>query len=231
MLRPKNDYLKWERREFMSLITLTDPRSPVSEAYRTLRTNLSFYSLDDPIRTLVCTSAAPDEGKSTTIANLAVTMAQAGNRIILVDCDLRKPVLHTLFGADNKRGFSEWMLDTSSDLPLVQTEVENLRLLPSGAKPPNPADLLGSRQVEALIEQLKEQADVILFDAPPVVAVTDAVVLGAKVDGVLLVLQAGKSRRDHAERAKQILEQAKVRIVGATLTNAPKDDSIDSYYG
>lgn len=215
----------------MSLITLTDPRSPVSEAYRTLRTNLSFYSLDNPIRTLVCTSAEPDEGKSTTIANLAVTMAQGGNRTILVDCDLRKPVQHDLFGLPNNRGFTEMVLDDSIDPPLQATEVENLHILSSGTKPPNPADLLGSRQVDQLIERLKGEADIVLFDAPPVIAVTDAVVLGAKVDGVLLILQAGKSRRDRAERAKQILEQAHVRIVGATLTNAPKDDSLDSYYG
>lgn len=215
----------------MSLVTLTDPRSPVSEAYRALRTNLSFYSLDDPIETLVVTSAEPNEGKSTTVANLAVTLAQAGNRTILVDCDLRKPAIHTLFGVANGEGFSEMVLSTGEKMPLVKTEVENLHLITSGAKPPNPADLLGSRKCDDVIARLKGAADIVLFDAPPVIAVTDAVVLGAKVDGVLLVLQAGKSRRDHAERAKQLLEQAKVRIVGATLTNAPKDDAVGDYYG
>ena len=215
----------------MSLITLTDPRSPVSEAYRALRTNLSFYSLDDPIETLVVTSAEPNEGKSTTVANLAVTLAQAGNRTILVDCDLRKPALHTLFGVENGKGFSEMVLSNGEKMPLVQTDVENLRLLTSGTKAPNPADLIGSRKCDDVIARLKSEADIVLFDAPPVIAVTDAVVLGAKVDGALLVLQAGKSRRDHAERAKQLLEQANVRIVGATLTNAPKDDSVGDYYG
>lgn len=215
----------------MTLITLTDPRSPLSEAYRTLRTNLSFYSLDDPLRTLVITSPAPDEGKSTVASNLAVTLAQAGNRTILVDCDLRKPMVHTLFGVDNQRGFTEMVLDEKVAPPLQATAVENLWLLTSGVKPPNPADLLGSRQVDRVIERLKERADVILFDAPPVIAVTDAVVLGAKVDGVLLVVQAGKTRREHAERAKHILEQARVRIVGAALTNAPRDSSLGGYYG
>ena len=214
----------------MSLITLTDPRSPVSEAYRTLRTNLSFYSLDNPVKTLVVTSAEPNEGKSTTAANLAVTMAQAGNSTILVDCDLRRPSLHELFEVSNKSGFTEAVLQDGSP-NLQQTSVENLRLLTSGTKPPNPADLLGSKRTDDILQGLADSADYVIFDAPPVIAVTDAVVLGAKVDGVLLVLQAGKSRRDHAERAKQILEQAKVRIVGATLTNAPKDDSIESYYG
>ncbi|MBP7999379.1 MAG: CpsD/CapB family tyrosine-protein kinase [Chloroflexi bacterium] len=215
----------------MTLITLTNPRSPVSEAYRTLRTNLSFYSLDHPLRSLVVTSAAPEEGKSTTIANLAVTMAQSGRKTILVDCDLRRPSLHTLFDLQNNAGFTNMMLDENAAAPLQKTEVDNLWVLTSGPKPPNPADLLGSRQMDRVIETLAGQADLVLFDAPPVVAVTDAVVLGAKVDGVLLVVSAGKTRRDHAEKAKQILEKANVRIIGVTLTNAPKDASLSDYYG
>ncbi len=215
----------------MTLITLTNPRSPVSEAYRTLRTNLSFYSLDHPLRSLVVTSAAPEEGKSTTIANLAVTMAQSGRKTILVDCDLRRPSLHTLFNLENNAGFTNMMLDENAAAPLQKTEVDNLWVLTSGPKPPNPADLLGSRQMDRVIETLAGQADLVLFDAPPVVAVTDAVVLGAKVDGVLLVVSAGKTRRDHAEKAKQILEKANVRIIGVTLTNAPKDASLSDYYG
>ena len=214
----------------MSLVTLTDPRSPVSEAYRTLRTNLSFYSLDNPIRTLVVTSSAMGEGKSTTVANLAVTMAQSGRRTILVDCDLRRPSLHTLFDVSEQPGLTNMLLD-ETDAPLQATGVDNLWLLPSGTKPPNPADLLGTQKVDKVIEKLLAQADIVLFDAPPIIAVTDAAVLGAKVDGVLLVISAGKTRRDHAERAKELLEKAKVRIVGVTLTNAPKDSSLGSYYG
>lgn len=215
----------------MNLITLTDPRSPVSEAYRALRTNLSFYSLDNPIRSLVVTSAAGEEGKSTTIANLAVTLAQSGRRTILVDCDLRRPSLHTLFNLQQSPGLTEMVLGQVEAAPLQETGVENLWLLPSGSQPPNPADLLGSRRVDQIITALLDQADMVLFDAPPVIAVTDAAVLGAKVDGVLLVISAGKTRREHAERAKEILEKAKVRIVGATLTNAPKDSAIGGYYG
>ncbi|MFQ5433455.1 MAG: CpsD/CapB family tyrosine-protein kinase [Anaerolineae bacterium] len=215
----------------MSLITLTDPRSPVSEAYRTLRTNLSFYSLDNPIRTLVVTSPASGEGKSTTVANLAVTMAQSGRKTIMVDCDLRRPSLHEYFSLNPEPGLTNMLLSGAEKPPLQQTQVENLWLLASGAKPPNPADLLGSRKVDQAIAQLAKLADIILFDAPPVIAVTDAAVLGAKVDGVLLVLNAGKTRRDHAERAKEMLEKAHVRVVGAALTNAPKDISISGYYG
>lgn len=214
----------------MNLITLTDPRSPVSESYRTLRTNLSFSSLDRPLRTLVITSAAPDEGKSTTIANLAVTMAQSGRKTILVDCDMRRPSLHTIFGLSLEPGLTNMLLNENSAPPLQNTEVENLQLLTSGAKPPNPADLLGSNKLDKVIARLTETADIVLFDAPPVIAVTDAAVLGSKVDGVLLVVQAGKTRRDHAERAKEMLEKANVNIIGVTLTNAPKDNSIGGYY-
>jgi len=214
----------------MNLITLTDPRSPVSEAYRALRTNLSFYSLDNPLRSLVVTSPASGEEKSVAVANLAVTMAQSGRRTVLVDCDLRRPSLHTFFNLHNDAGLTSMILQEDAAPPLQATSVENLWLLASGPKPPNPADLLGSRKIDQLIEALTQEYDVVLFDAPPVIAVTDAAVLGAKVDGVLLVISAGKSRRDHAERAKEMLEKAKVRIIGVALTNAPKDSSLDGYY-
>jgi capsular exopolysaccharide synthesis family protein len=214
----------------MTLITLTDPRSPVSEAYRTLRTNLSFSGLDKPIRTLVVTSPAPDEGKSTTVANLAVTIAQGGRRTILVDCDLRRPALHTLFDCQAEPGLTNLLLEEDGRPALQQTQVEGLQLLSSGPLPPNPADLLGSQKMDKVIASLAGAADMVLFDAPPVIAVTDAAVLGAKVDGVLLVISAGKTRREHAERAKEMLERASVRIVGAALTNAPQDSSIGGYY-
>jgi len=215
----------------MTLVTITDPRSPASEAYRTLRTNLSFYSLDKPLRTLVVTSPAAGEGKSTTIANLAVTMAQSGRRTILVDTDLRRPTLHELFDLQMAPGLTNLVMEEVGDLPLQQTPVENLWLLSSGPKPPNPADLLGAARMDQIIAQLLEKADMVLFDAPPVMAAADAAILGAKVDGVLLIIQAGKTRRDHSERARELLEKAKVRIVGAALTNAPKDSSMGEYYG
>ncbi len=215
----------------MSLITLKDPRSPVSEAYRTLRTNLSFYSLDNPIRSLVVTSPAASDDKSTAVANLAVTMAQSGRRTILVDCDLRRPSLHSFFDLQSSPGLTNYVLGEVDELPLQTTSVDNLWLLASGPPPPNPADMLGTKKIDQVIEKLTAQADIVLFDASPVVVVTDATVLGAKVDGVLLVLTAGKTRRDHAERAKETLEKANVRIIGATLTNAPKDSSVSGYYG
>jgi non-specific protein-tyrosine kinase len=215
----------------MGLITLTDPRSPISEAYRTLRTNLSFSSLDRPLRTLVVTSASPDEGKSETVANLAVTIAQGGRKTILVDCDLRRPSLHTLLGLTSEPGLTNLVLEEGGHPSLQQTEVEGLAFLASGPLPPNPADMLGSQRMDQIIADLIDIADVVLFDAPPVIAVTDATVLGSKVDGVLMVISAGKTRRDHAEKAKELLEKANVRIIGAALTNAPKDSGIGSYYG
>lgn len=215
----------------MNLITLTDPRSPVSEAYRTLRTNLSFYSLDDPIRSLVVTSPAADEGKNVMIANLGVTMAQSGRRTLLVDCDLRRPSLHDLFELQNEPGLTNQILGEIDEVPLQKTGVENLWLLASGPIPPNPADMLGTKRIDELIANLVDQYDIVLFDAPPVTAVTDAAILGVRVNGVLLVINAGKTRRDQAERAKELLEKANVRVIGAALANAPRDSGVGGYYG
>jgi capsular exopolysaccharide synthesis family protein len=214
-----------------NLITLTDPRSPAAEAYRTLRTNLTFAALDKPIETLVVTSAAPGEGKSSTLANLAVTMAQGERRTILVDADLRRPGLHEIFGVANDRGLTTMIVEQAAldDPPLIDVGVDNLWLVPSGPLPPNPADILGSRKMEQAIAVLKARADIVLFDAPPVVAVTDAAVLGTKVDGVLLVVCAGRARREHAQRAKELLERVHVRIVGAVLNNAPRDVALRGY--
>ena len=214
------------------LITLTDPRSPAAEAYRTLRTNLTFFAaLDRPVETLVVTSAAPDEGKSEVLANLAVTMAQGERRTILVDADLRRPGLHELFGVANDRGLTTMILEEEAldDPPLLDVGVENLLLVPSGPLPPNPADVLGSSKMEQVIDAFRKRADVILFDAPPVVAVTDAAVLGTKVDGVLLAVAAGRTRRDHAERAKELLERVNVRIIGAVLNETARGATLAAY--
>jgi capsular exopolysaccharide synthesis family protein len=211
------------------LITLADPRSPMAEAFRTLRTNLMFSSLDRPLTTLLVTSAASEEGKSTTLANLAVTLAQGGRKTILVDCDLRRPHQHVIFGVPGEPGLSNMMLDKLDPPPFASTGVEDLLLLPAGTLPPNPADLLGSRHMEAIIAKLKAQADIVLFDAPPVIAVTDAALLASKLDGALLVVAAGQTRREHALQAKALLEKIHVHIVGTVLTNASIDRSLSAY--
>ncbi|MFQ5855798.1 MAG: CpsD/CapB family tyrosine-protein kinase [Anaerolineae bacterium] len=213
------------------LVTLSDPRSLVAEAYRSLRTNLEFSSLDEPLRTMIVTSPAPGTGKSTTLANLAVTMAQAGKQVILVDCDLRRPSLHEIFGVSNSAGLTSVILDdTISMPPLRETGVAGLRLLTSGPLPPNPAELLGSRRMADLIQTLQEQADMVLFDAPPVIAVADAAILASRVDGVLLVLNAGVTRRDHAQRAKAALNRVNARLVGTVLNNVKLDTTLYGYY-
>lgn len=215
-----------------SLITISNPRSPISEAYRTLRTNLEFSSLDKPLKTMVVTSAGPEEGKSTTLANLAVTLAQAEKRVILVDCDLRRPSQHEIFGVANGIGLTSMVVDEEAfkNPPLQETPVPNLKLLPSGPLPPNPSELLGSRRMEEIIATLRERADLVLFDAPPIIAVTDAAVLASKVDGVLLVINAGTTKRDHAQRAKALLEKVNARLVGAVLNNVRMDISLHRYY-
>ncbi len=214
----------------IDLITLRDPRAPAAEAYRTLRTNIQFSSLERTLHTLLVTSSAPDEGKSTTLANLAVTMAQAELRVILVDCDLRRPALHSIFGLPNDAGFTNLLLDAAAPIPFQATEVEGLRLLTSGPLPPQPADLLGSRRMDAAIERLKAEADIVLFDAPPIIAVTDAAVLATKLDGVLLVAKSGRTRRDRAREAVQLLQKVNARVLGVVLTNAKLEkDGYGSY--
>jgi capsular exopolysaccharide synthesis family protein len=214
------------------LITVADPRSPVSEAYRTLRTNLDFSSLDKPIKTMLVTSAGPEEGKSTVLANLAVTTAQTGRKVILVDCDLRRPTLHNTFNLKNTVGLTTMIVDDTAmeSPPLQDTGVEGLQLVPSGPLPPNPSELLGSRRMEEIIAALLERADVVLFDAPPVVAVTDAAVLATKVDGVLLVINAGGTKRDYARTAKIRLEKVNANLLGAVLNNVRFDVSLHRYY-
>jgi non-specific protein-tyrosine kinase len=211
-----------------SLITLTDPRSPAAEAFRTLRTNLTFSGLEKPLTTLLVTSASPDADKSVVAANLAVTFAQGGRKTILVDCDLRRPAQHKLWDSPNDRGLSNFVLE-GGDPPLAAVNVDDLFLLPSGPLPPIPADLISSKKMDAAIAGLKSRADIVLFDAPPVVAVTDAALLATKLDGVLLVLSAGHTRREHAAQAKELLDKIKVRIVGTVLTNATVDSSMKGY--
>lgn len=214
------------------LITVSEPRSPISEAYRTLRTNLDFAGLDQALETMVVTSAGVGEGKSTTLANLAVVSAQAGRKVILVDADLRRPTLHQTFGLVNETGLTTVMMDEAAlaSPPLRDTEIEGLSVLTSGPLPPNPADLMGSRRMEEVIAALSEQADQIFFDTPPVVAVTDAAVLATKVDGVLLVISAGKTRREYARTAVQRLEQINARLVGTVLTNVQLGVGFKGYY-
>jgi capsular exopolysaccharide synthesis family protein len=214
------------------LITLIDPRSPATEAYRTLRTNLEFSSLDHPLCSLLVTSPSANTEKSVTLANLAVVMAEGRRRVILVDADLRRPALHEIFGVDNDVGLSD-LVDQESDLhelPLQKTQVDGLYLLTSGPLPQNPSILMGSARMGQVIDALVTNAEIVLFDAPPVIAVTDAALLAAKVDGTLLVIRAGSTQREHVLRAKALLDKVNAHLVGATLTHASLGGSESSYY-
>lgn len=213
-----------------TLVALSDPQSAAAEAFRSLRTNIQFAGLDQNLQMLTVTSAGIDEGKSLVAANLAITMAQAEQRVILVDGDLRRPALHTLFGLQNDTGLTS-MLFASADTPapLQATSVQGLQLLASGPLPPRPADILGSRRMGEILQALRTQADVIIIDTPPVLAVSDAVVLAPRIDGVLLVMQAGRTRRDQAKQARATLEKAKAHIVGVVLNGAEMTQATGYY--
>ena len=220
------------------LVAYAEPKSAAAEAYRTLRTNITFASPDKPVHTLLVTSTSPDDGKSTTIANLAITFAASGSPTVLVDADLRRPHLHTIFGLPNDSGLSTLVADLArskggaiSRLPLQDTQVENLQVLTSGPVPPNPAEILASQRMGELLALLRSKAEYVLIDTPPIIAVTDAAVLAPKVDGVLIVINAGKTKRDLAVKARDMLRQVNAHILGVVLNNAQIDKSAYAYYG
>ncbi len=211
-----------------NLITLTDPQSEAAEAYQSLRTSLEFANLELPLRTVLITSADPTADKALAIANLAVVIAQAGDSVLLVDGDLRRPRQHEIFSANNQKGLSTW-LGEGGDAPIQKTSVENLSLLTSGPQPKNPVALLSAKRLDAALTDLRGRADYVLCDAPPLLTVTDAALWASKVDGVVLLISAGNTRREHALQAKALLERVHARIVGAVLLNAELDASLGGY--
>jgi capsular exopolysaccharide synthesis family protein len=213
-----------------SLITYVDPKSPISEQYRTIRTNIEFSSVDKEIKTLMVTSPGPAEGKSTTAANLAVVFAQQAKKVLLVDTDLRKPTVHYTFNQNNTYGLTSVLSKQKSLSEVVNlTDQPYLSVLTSGPIPPNPAELLGSKAMEQFLEEAKQEYDVVLFDTPPVLAVTDAQILANRSDGVLLVVYSGKTEMDEATKAKDLLTAAKGKLLGMVL-NHKKLQSSDYYY-
>ncbi|NPV27277.1 MAG: CpsD/CapB family tyrosine-protein kinase [Firmicutes bacterium] len=213
------------------MITHHNPKSPVAEAYRTLRTNITFSALDKPFRTLMVTSAGPEEGKSTTLANLAIAMAQAGSRILVVDCDLRKPLQHKIFSLSNRQGVTNLLVENLDAEQVIQSSVvPNLDVLTSGPIPPNPSELLGSKRMQSLLPRLVERYDCVLLDTPPAVAVTDAAVLAPHVDGVILVIRAGVAKIEMLKEAKSLLDNANARIIGTVLNGVKYDGDDYQYY-
>lgn len=211
------------------LVTLRNPLSPVSEAFRLLRTNIRYAGVDRPLRLLLVTSPTPVEGKSFVVANLAVAMAQAGIRVVVVDADLRRPRQHRIFGVHPREGLTGSLLEGTTNGRLQQTEVEGLMLLPGGGRPPNPAELLASRRMRELLEELAGQADVMLIDSPPVLPVADAVELARDVDGVLMVVQAGGTERAALQQAVKALEQVEANVIGVVINFIPTRRG--GYYG
>lgn len=213
------------------VITHDNPKSPISEAYRILRTNIQFAALDKPLKRISITSSAPGEGKSTTIANLAVTMAQAGSKVLIVNADLRRPRVGKLFGIDEHRGLTSVLMGRASlDDVIVQTKIENLTVLPSGPIPPNPSELIGSQAMERLMGELDSKADYILYDCPPAIAVADATILAPKMDGVIMLVQIGEVPRDVVFKAKSNLEAAKARIIGVVAGRVKMESEHNYYY-
>ncbi len=214
-----------------SLIVAHQPRHPVAESYRRLRTNLRFSSVNEPLRMLLVTSAAPAEGKTTTAANLAVAVAQAGHKVVLVDADLRKPQLHKLFGLSKSPGLTDALLSEAGvELFMRETQIPNLQIITSGSIPPNPAELLGSQPMQRLLQQLQQTVDLVIVDAPPLLAVTDAQVLVSHVQSVLLVVNAGSTSRAMLSNAAAALMQVEARLLGVVLNQLVRSPRSYYYY-
>ncbi|GAA0319353.1 CpsD/CapB family tyrosine-protein kinase [Bacillus carboniphilus] len=212
-----------------SLIAHMNPKSPIAEQYRTMRTNIQFSSVDHTIRSLMVTSSGPSEGKSTTVANLAVVFAQQGKKVLLVDADMRKPTVHYTFRLSNTFGLTNVLTRQAKVEEVIhESLVENLSLLTSGPIPPNPAELLGSAAMEDLLAELFKQFDLVLFDTPPVLAVTDAQILANQCNGSILVVNSGKTEIDAASKSKELLLNAKGKLLGVVLNN--KKEKKGSYY-
>lgn len=217
------------------LITIENSKSPISEQYRTLRTNIQYSSVDKELKSIIITSPNPGEGKSTTISNLAIVFAQQGKKVLLVDADLRKPTIHYTFNINNTKGLTNLLMKKASLGDVIQqTPVLNLFLLPSGTIPPYPAELLQSEMMSQLMDRLKASFDLVLFDTPPILAVADAQILANKCEGSILVVKSGSTEKEGAIRAKDILMSSRSKLLGVVLNNKMMKDSpyqTTYYYG
>ena len=222
---------KYETPEAVSLITLVDKSSPVSERYRTVRTNIQFASsADHQIKTLVLTSSAPGEGKSTTAANLAVVFANSGQSVLLVDADMRKSTVHKTFQLTNNVGLSNVLsTDISIRKAVQRSVVPNLYVMTSGPKAPNPSELLGSKRMDQLINESRDAYDFIIFDMPPIVTVTDAQIMASKADGTMLVVRENVTRKDSLQKARELLSMVNANVLGAVF-NGSTDENDQGYY-
>lgn len=224
-------HMKISQRNRYALAIEADPRGHASEAYRGLRTGIEFIGGERSIKSVLITSPSPGEGKTMTTANLGVSLANAGRRTVVVSCDLRRPTVEHYFGNPGGPGLADW-LRQGNELPLdsilQEPGIPNLRLMPSGAIPPNPAELLSSPRLEELIKTLEENSDIVLFDSPPVLAVADALILASRVGGTVVVLDSSKTHRSAAVHARGELERVGATIIGSVLNSF--DPSGSPYY-
>ena len=213
------------------LISHYDPKSTVAEAYRTLRTNIQFMNPDNPYTSMVISSAGPGDGKSTTVINIAITFANLGKKVLLIDADLRKPVLHKVFDVPRSPGLTQRLAQDLNDQDVIrETEVENLFLVTCGDIPPNPSELLASQKLKDFITRMKEVFDIVLIDSPPIIAVTDASILSKLTDAILLVVKAGSTDERVLRRSIELLRQVNTNLIGAVLNGVNISAGYDSYY-
>ena len=207
------------------------PKSIDAEAYRSLRSNIEYSSFDDEYRAIVVTSSVPGEGKSTTSGNLALSLAQSGNKVLLVDCDMRKPSIHKKFKISNMSGTAELLLRKESFEDVANFYNENLTIITAGKIPPNPSEMLSSRAMTAFIKEMKKEFKYIILDTPPLQAVTDAQVLSTKADGVLLVVRAGSTKRDAVLNSVDLIKKVQGKVIGTVLNGVENKKNNYYYYG
>jgi non-specific protein-tyrosine kinase len=213
-------------------ITTTQPRAPVAEAFRSLRTNIQFASVDSPLHTVLVTSPSPEDGKSTVAVNLGVVLAQSGRKVVILDADLHRPKVHKIIRLVNRRGLSDLFVQNQVNLDgaVQKTDIQNYYALTSGSLPPNPSELLGSEKMVDIIHQLKDQAELVVIDTPPVLAVTDACVLAPRVDGVLLIIKPGVTKLAACKQAIEQLRHVGAKILGVVLNEIEIKRSRYYYY-
>ena len=207
------------------------PKSIDAESYRSLRSNIEYSSFDDEYRAIVVTSSVPGEGKSTTSGNLALSLAQSGNKVLLVDCDMRKPSIHKKFKISNMSGTAELLLRKESFEDVANFYNENLTIITAGKIPPNPSEMLSSRAMTAFIKEMKEEFKYIILDTPPLQAVTDAQVLSTKADGILLVVKAGSTKKDAVLNSVDLIEKVHGKVIGIVLNGVENKKNNYYYYG
>ncbi len=213
------------------LVTILDPTNAASEAYRTLRTNLLYALVDDPPKVIVLTSPGPGEGKSTTCANLGVVLAQAAKNTLILDCDLRKPVVHKVFGLRNLHGITDVLAGECSLQEVWKEPVEGLKVVPVGPVPLNPTEILGSRRFSKFLASVREKFDYVLVDASPIGLVSDPTVLATQGDGVFLVLDAQNTSKKSVRQAMRSLEAVGANVLGTVMNNFKTSKDSSYYYG